>query len=79
MNLKTLIKLYHECQTKNYTSPKIIEQFLNREPNHVANILKFLEFDDLIIRRREQNESKIFMTELGNQVAKEIINELELT
>ena len=78
IGLKALIKIFHECEYKVYTSPKIIEKFLNREPNHIANILKGLELDDLITRKREGFESKISLTDLGRQVATNILHELEV-
>ena len=77
INLKTIIKIFNECEKKAYTTTKTLEHFLNREPNHVGNILKDLELDDLVIRKREGFESKIWITDLGKEVVKSILKELE--
>ena len=77
ISLKTLFKVYHECENKAYTTSKTLENFLNREPNHVGNILKGLELDDLVIRKREGFVSKIWITNLGKEVVKRILKDLE--
>lgn len=72
-----MIKIYRECENKAYTTAKTLEKVLNREPNHVGNILKGLEFDNLVCRKREGFETMIWITDLGKQVVKVILKDLE--
>ena len=75
-NLRVLAKIQKLSKQNGHALFQEIEVYLNRSKNHISNVLSKLENDNIIRREKNKRPQRIYLTEIGQKLLSEILDEI---